>query len=992
MKGKKTSPAKAPSQSKARPAGVSSGSKRLTIAVLLDNANFFGGGYEAQLREALDAKCREDGHNLLLVYGGPLNDPNPMAAAGNVIYRTLRPDSCDGIIIVASVLAAYCGAETVARLIDHYRPSSLCSIGIAFPGIPSLILDNRCGMEDAVEHLIREHGVRRPVFLAGTPMNPEAQSRFDAFEAVLDRNGLPFDPDLVICGNFMPNQGRAAMDELLARGIPFDAVVAANDSMAVGAIDALRKWSRRVPRDVPVTGFDDLLMARLGNPPLTTVAQPLEQMANLAVETVVAQAAGKKVPECVVLPSRFVRRRSCGCEFEQNPKSTPGPLPRRSAKHPNPGERIEALRPILPGLLRAHPEDATQVSQRLIDGLHLALSGQYRAFAKTVGDLLEDVGDDSERLEMLQDAIGRLRDELADVLDIELERAFFEGLNLVAFCSTTTRTRQRLTLDDTYSRLLTVGVQASVTFDLASLKSTLIKGLPATGVRTAFLSRALDVTATDLEPVACVLDGNPIEIPETRFPASKLLPTSALQIEPRRTFLVLPMASESQLLGVAAFDYADGINAYAVFRNEITSVLNSIRLHEELVEQTMLRERSVQERLSTTKRMEALSLLAGGVAHDLNNALGPLVALPDVILKELGNLAGGRTGVRDIRRDVENIRSAALRAAQTIKDLLTLGRQGRTVRENIDFGRVVRICLADSSLSLGSDKSRHVDIDVTRTPEPLSIRGSESQLSRAVGNLLRNAAEAIEGDGKITVKTWCEELTAPAGRYENIPPGTYAVLSVSDSGCGIPEQDLAHIFEPFFTKKRTRENSGTGLGLAIVHGVVKEHEGYIDVTSAPGAGTTFTLYLPISKSNGEEESKPAVLPVVQAARILVVDDEPMQLRTCRRVLVHLGYQVETMQSGLRTCEIFSQAAETGESPFDLVIIDMVLGEMLDGLQVIEVIQRLFPTQKAIVVSGHAPNERAELAMKKGLPWLAKPYSIEALSRAVERTLHGEDDS
>jgi DNA-binding NtrC family response regulator len=123
------------------------------------------------------------------------------------------------------------------------------------------------------------------------------------------------------------------------------------------------------------------------------------------------------------------------------------------------------------------------------------------------------------------------------------------------------------------------------------------------------------------------------------------------------------------------------------------------------------------------------------------------------------------------------------------------------------------------------------------------------------------------------------------------------------------------------------------------------------------------------------------------AKILIVDDEPIQLRSCRRILTHLGYDVETMDSGIRAYEVFEQAAEGGKSPYDLVILDMLLGEKLDGLQVFERIQALFPAQRAIVASGHAPNERAERAVEKGLIWLAKPYSIEALSNAVEEVLN-----
>jgi signal transduction histidine kinase/CheY-like chemotaxis protein len=865
---------------------------------------------------------------------------------------------------------------------------------MALPGVPSLVLDNRDGMEAAVEHLVRDHGVRRPVFLAGTPQNPEAQVRFQAYKDVLARHGIPFDPALVACGYFMPKEGRSAMDKLLATGVAFDAVVAANDNMAIGAIEALRKWGRRVPRDVPVTGFDDLPLAGLGSPPLTTVAQPFERMANLAIDTLVDQLAGRQVPDCVVLPSRFVCRRSCGCEFERHPRATPAgsdtgtlkgfPCPRSEAPAAR-QDRIAALGPKLERALGAHPEDAALVSHRLVESLRIGSGGPCRAFPKAVGDLLEDIGDDGDHHRLLQDAIGWLRDELSDLSDMELERAFYEGMNLVATSSTTTQTRQRLTLEDSYATLMTLSEQASVAFDLSSLAETLEKGLPAAGIRTAFLSCALDPHATDLVPVVCLVDGQAVKMPEPCFPASCLLPPSALVRERRRTLLVFPMAFESQLLGVAAFDYADGVRSYAVFRNEITAVLKSIRLHQKLVQKTMLHERSVQERLATTKRMEALSVLAGGVAHDLNNVLGPLVALPDLILDGLDQLHADENALRDLRADIEIIKTASLRASQTIKDLLTLGRQGRTVKEAIDLNRVVRSCLAESSSRFASDKSRQVKMVVDYFAEPLAVRGSESQLARAVGNLVRNAIEAIDGRGEIVVKTWQENLALPGGHHESIPAGHYAVLTVSDDGCGIEPLELARVFEPFFTKKRVGESSGSGLGLAIVHGVVKEHDGFIDVTSVPGTGTTFSLYLPLVPAVLAGREPRAVVPR-RHAKILVVDDEMIQLQTCRRVLVHLGYEVDTMQSGLRACEVLSQAAPMGQSPYDLLVLDMVLNEVLDGLQVFELIQRLFPAQRAIVASGHAPNERAELAVSKGLIWLAKPYTVEALTQAVERVL------
>jgi DNA-binding LacI/PurR family transcriptional regulator/signal transduction histidine kinase/ActR/RegA family two-component response regulator len=957
--------------------------QRLRIAVLLDHLNSFSGGYEAQLRDAIHAACREAGHHLLLVYGGPVND------ADNAIYELLRPDSVDGIMVVSSLLSTYCGASGVARLVERFAHAKICSIGIELPGVPSLVLDNRPGMEAVVEHLVRDHHCRKIAFLAGTPMNPEAEVRYDAYQTVLTRHGLARDPALVARGYFRTNSAKVAMDEILARGVAVDGVVAANDEMATGAIAVLRNHGLRVPQDVAVTGFDDLMLARLGDPPLTTVTQPFEQVADWAVGAIEAQKAGRAVPACTQLAARFVRRQSCGCGYEAYRRDSQVMSVVQSAGTSSVVDRLEALGPVLAGLLRTSFSSGAAAATRLLDGLRAEVAGQSEAFHEAIVSLLDNAGTDNERQRMIQSAICYLRDELRGWSNLQVERALFDGLNLVALSNMTSQMQHRLLLDENYLRLLSVGEQASIAFDLASLRDALVKGLPNAGVRSAYLACVAGDAKDVLRSVMCLRDGELVEIANGEYPASQLLPPGALADDSRESYLVFPLAFENQLLGVIAFSYSDGINGYEAFRNEIATALRSIRLREELVQKSMLHERSVQERLAATKRMEALSVLAGGVAHDLNNALGPLVALPDVILAQLGDVQGKGDSIRDLRADIETIKLASLRAARTIKDLLTLGRQGRMAKENLDINRVIKMCLANSSLRFAEEGTARINMISDLAPAPLVVRGSDSHLARAVDNLIRNAVEAIAGNGEVVIKTARLEMRESRAGYEIVPAGHYATLSVSDNGGGIEPHELGQVFEPFFTKKRARETSGSGLGLAIVHGVVKEHDGFIDVASTPGVGTTITLFFPLVDGLERKEMVPAA--PRGNARILIVDDEPIQLRTGRRVLVRLGYQVEIMDSGLGAYELFDRAAASGQSPFDLVIMDMVLGEELDGLQVIEKIHRLFPAQKAIVVSGHAPTERAELAVNKGLTWLAKPYGMETLAETVQSVLRDDDE-
>jgi signal transduction histidine kinase/DNA-binding LacI/PurR family transcriptional regulator/ActR/RegA family two-component response regulator len=962
--------------------------ERLRIAVLLDHLNLFSGGFEARLRDAFHARCRNQGHHLLLLYGGLLEPPQPMSIADNALYELLRPDSVDGIIVVSSLLSAYSGPEGIGRLVDRYKPARLCSIGVQLPGVASIVLDNAPGMEAVVEHLVQHHGCRHLAFLEGTPKNPEADVRLRSYQVVLERHGIPFDPARVARGYFRTNLAKVAMEEILARGVKIDGVVAANDEMAAGAIEVLRKHGRRVPLDVPVTGFDDIPLARLANPPLSTVGQPFDLVVDLAVRSLRDQLAGKEVLPCTQVGAEFIRRQSCGCGHGTYCRDSASVGPRNADTLV---ERIEALGPRLAEMLRTGWSDGLAAALQLLDGMQQEVAGRGGSFSHAVAELVESVGDDSERHQLVQSAIGYLRAQLRDLAPPEIERCFYDALNLVALSNTTTQFQHRLQLDENYLRLLSVGERASFALDLSSLRDALVEGLPNAGVRTVFLSCVSDAGAAELVPTVCLLDGKPFDTSAAAFPAHCLLPPEVFALDRRETFLVFPLVFDAQLLGVIAFSYSEGTNAYAAFRNEIATALMSVRLRQKLIDETTLRERSVQERLSTSKRMEALSVLAGGVAHDLNNALGPLIVIPDMILAQLDESPSDEASLREFRSDIQIIKAASLRAAQTIKDLLTLGRQGRMLKEDLDLNQVVRSCLAESSVRFAREGATQVRVSADIVPSLLMVRGAESQLARAIGNLIRNAVEAVAADGQVVVKTSQEDPIAPIAAYETIPPGKYAVLTVSDNGCGIAPAELGRIFEPFFTKKRARENSGSGLGLAIVHGVVKEHEGFIDVNSTLEAGTTIALYLPRIVDRTAERERTREIPH-GSSRILIIDDEPIQLRTGRRVLAKLGYQVEALDSGARACELFERAATSGKSPFDLIIVDMVLGEALDGLQVFEQIERLFPAQRVILMSGHAPSERAQLAVRKGLPWLAKPYTLESLAQAVQQVLHAEPET
>ena len=955
-----------------------------TIGLLADYMNASGSAYEAHIRDGIDAQCRERGYNLLVVYGRALEDPAAASAPHNAIFELVGPENVDGLVLVSSCLAAHTGADGVARLAQRYPSLPLCSLGIEVPAIPSIVADNVQGMEAVIDHLISVHGRRRIAFVAGIHDNPEAQIRLAVYCQELRRHGIAYDPALVGNGAFAKEHAHRAVAAMIEQGLAFDAVVAANDAMAAGAIQALHHAGQRVPRDVLVTGYDDMPFARLGNPSLTTVRQPFEAMTTLAVDTLIKQMAGDAVPMCTNLRTEMVIRRSCGCSsYGRNPSGPPartasGDLADHVAL------RASHLQQVVAQCLKTGQRDTTGDAKRLVEGLLQEIQGEPAAFLRVVEDLIESAADDDDRGRALLVALGALRKECLGAATLEFEALCYEACALVALANSTGRALDRLNADERAFLLMGTAEQTSLALDLPALEQVLARVLPNSGIRTAFLAYYTDEHCDELEPLVCVVQSANITPEVGRYRAGKLLPTQAYGSEQRLTFLIFPMAYDGQALGLAAFAYEDRAARYNMVLAQISGAVRKIALHQEILQKTKLHERSVQERLATTKRLEALSVLAGAVAHDLNNVLSPMLALSDVVIAELAELSLPSGRLLDLTTDMHTIRAASLQAAQTIGDLLTLGRQGRLAKDALSLNDVVQRC-GDASLRALRDLHPELDVTVDLTADSVMVLGSEAQLARAVANLIHNAADAAVGRGCVRVATSRVNVAEPYFGFERIEPGEYAVVTVTDDGAGIADAELSRIFEPYFSTKRAAERSGTGLGLAIVHGVVKEHQGFIDVTSTVGNGTTFALYIPLTRRS-RRISVP--LPPVRTcnAKILVVDDDVLLLRTCSRVLGRLGYQVIASRSAQQSYEEFARAAASGTRPCDLVVADMILNEPIDGLEFIARIRELFPAQKAIIASGHADIERVHRAAERGLLWLAKPYTAATLARAVQAAL------
>ena len=263
------------------------------------------------------------------------------------------------------------------------------------------------------------------------------------------------------------------------------------------------------------------------------------------------------------------------------------------------------------------------------------------------------------------------------------------------------------------------------------------------------------------------------------------------------------------------------------------------------------------------------------------------------------------------------------------------------------------------------------------------VAASKSHITRVISNLSRNAIEAMGESGTLTIHTRVDEYQEDAIRHEIIRAGRYAVLSIADTGGGIPEKAIGKIFDPFFTSKAMSTHSGSGLGLSIVHSIVKDHDGYIDLITRPGEGARFELFFPVK--GAPKAGTIARMASGGKEKILIVDDDRAQRFVARRVMEKFGYVVSEAESGSEAVRLFENAEE-GRPGFDLIIMDMVMEPEMDGLAALERIRAVNPDQKAIIVSGYSAVERAEKAQALGAGWISKPYDNETIGKAVRDKL------
>jgi two-component system, cell cycle sensor histidine kinase and response regulator CckA len=382
--------------------------------------------------------------------------------------------------------------------------------------------------------------------------------------------------------------------------------------------------------------------------------------------------------------------------------------------------------------------------------------------------------------------------------------------------------------------------------------------------------------------------------------------------------------------------------------------------------------RSLEGQLRHSQKLEAVGRLAGGIAHDFNNLLTAINGYCDLILDDL-------PAEDPLRSDLFEIRRAGERAATLTRQLLAFSRKQVLEPRVINLNTIV--AGMDNMLRrlLGEDIELHTHFE----PDLGLVKADPGQLEQVILNLAVNARDAMPNGGKLTIETSNAVLDEDyARKHQSIVPGSYTLLAVSDTGCGMDSETQAHLFEPFFTTKDL--GKGTGLGLSMVYGIVKQSGGSIWVYSEPRQGSTFKIYLPTLQETREADAtlEPPEKLADGSETVLVVEDESAVRSFTRMVLQRSGYRVIEASNGEEA--LSRSRAHRGE--IQLLVTDMVMPGM-GGRQVAEALERQRPRVRVLYLSGYTENAIAQRgALGSELPFLQKPFTMEALLRKVRQVL------
>jgi phosphoserine phosphatase RsbU/P len=618
------------------------GGRAPTVGLLVD---WLEDGYQRAIISGAHAAAKAVGVNLLCFSGGVLRSPVRSAKQRNHVYELVAPENVDAVMLLSGTLGNHVGPEELNRFCDRYRALPMCSIAVELEGMPSVLIDNEVGMRSALSHLIRVHNHHRIAFVRGPVANAEAERRFRAYRQALEEGGLTLDERLIVVGDFQPESGREAVRILFdERGIKpstVDAFVTANDTMALGVLEALEQRGIRVPAQMALVGFDDIEDARCTKPPLTTVRQPLEDQGRRAVSMVLSALQHGRRADTVVLSTELVVRASCGC-FDVRDKESQSALPPQTfsfeAAMIDRRERIVAkLRRASRGTFAAAGSDW---EVRLVNAFVAEVRGATPGGLSLELELtLEKVLARGVDLSVCHEVLTELRRQVLPCLSNDPERraaaedALHQARRVASGTIERLLAREQLKNERWVRTLSEAGASLIAASDIKELSSEILSTFPSLGIDCCFVALYQGDEAPSAEARLVLRYDRQFQHRELRsavFSARTLLPPELLTGGGgRRSLAVLPLFFRQDVLGFMVIELEPGRTfAYETVRDLVSAAIKGA----ELVEQAR---EARGERDGATHELTRERLFAEELERALLHLRGAVDDLPDGVPQEL---------------------------------------------------------------------------------------------------------------------------------------------------------------------------------------------------------------------------------------------------------------------------------------------------------------------------------------------------------------------
>lgn len=842
--------------------------------------SFLGPVYRGIRSAARDLGC-----NLLLACSVDLGigqgnrRPVWLFPAPDVDFVPVGPWNTDGLLAVGQFMPES-RSHYLRQLSQERCPVVFVGAG---EGGPAVVADNEGGIQQAVAHLV-EHGHRRLAFIAGYEGDVEGDSgrRLNAYRACAQEYGLEITPDLIAYGSHSASGGRRAMEQILASGAAFTAVLASNDRSALGAMQALEQAGLRVPQDVAIIGFDDRPEAAAHVPSLTTVRYPAFEEGYAGLKLLLEYVEGRKDIQTIRVSTQLIVRESCGC--------LPGASTLRTTKSltglPSPGLALlveksdedvalqveqAMIATMSAEMRRLKPDDIQNACRSLTKAFCLSLEqGECMIFYRAMQEVLQRVTLARDDLHAWQRAVSILRESLPALLATRVctfdQRQVEDMLDQARLAISETAHRQ-------YTRLMLR--QATITDQIGQMTARflaaqdeteifdiLAESLPAMGIQHAAV--AFYEPEGD-DPVAwSVLQTPHSGVSQQRFPSRQFPPTGLYPSDRPFSLALLPLWVREDLYGFVAFDTGN-LDPCADIVRQLGAALKIVRLYRRAVEGQRLAEEA--------NRLKSRFLSM--VSHELRTPLNLIAGLSDMLLREGTHVASEKCWVN--RRDVERIYIGAQHLDSLIRDVLDLARsdvgQLKLVCQSLDMTEVLQsVSMIGEQLARDKELAWHAEI-----PQNLPrVWGDRTRLRQVVLNLVNNAVK-FTAQGKVVLSASVKDRNV--------------IVEVSDTGLGIPPDEHKVIFDEFRQSERTaaRGYGGLGLGLAICKRLVEMHGGTIGVRSSgkEGEGSTFYFTLPVM----ERQATYPPMETLQGRHVALLVKDVGAGDTLREHLMRQGFEV-----------------------------------------------------------------------------------------------------